>query len=213
MHATSPQDIHVRNVGSVGSHRDLRGPYKARIAVYGDSARLPFSRLARSPPVLCTSPGLLWIGPIRPSYPSPPLLSFLLPLSNYLLVSSPAGRSFFEKTTRARTRPTHSHKNSRSLPHPNRRYSSTFVCIFPSPGPHTRSPSANAISFLLFSNSRPYPLHVPNPTFSCHINPCLHISRVSASSIRLDLNLYLTSHSFSLISLLTPFLPLLTLYS
>jgi hypothetical protein len=36
-------------------------------------------------------------------HPSPPLplLSFLLPLSNYLLVSSPAGRSFFEKTTRA----------------------------------------------------------------------------------------------------------------
>jgi hypothetical protein len=64
-------------------------------------------------------------------FPLLPLLSFLLPPSNYSLVSSPAGRSFFEKTTRARTRPTHSHKKSRSLPHPNRRYSSTFVCIFP----------------------------------------------------------------------------------
>jgi hypothetical protein len=50
--------------------------------------------------------------------PLPPLLSFLLPLSNYSLVSSPAGRSFFEKTTRARTRPTHSHKKYRSLPIP-----------------------------------------------------------------------------------------------
>ena len=95
-----------------------------------------------------------------------PLLSFLLPLSNYLLVSSPAGRSFFEKTTRARTRPTHSHQKYRSLPHPNRRYSSTFVCISPSHCPHTRSSSANPLSFLLSSISHPYPPcvcpHVPN---------------------------------------------------
>lgn len=94
-------------------------------------------------------------------FPLLPLLPFLLPPSNYLLVSSPAGRSFFEKTTRARTRPTHSHKKSRSPPHPNRRYSSTFVCISPSPHPHTRSSSANPISFLKSSNPHPYPCMCP----------------------------------------------------
>jgi hypothetical protein len=67
-----------------------------------------------------------------------------------LLVSSPAGRSFFEKTTRARTRPTPLPQKSRSLPHPNRRYSSTFVCIFPSSHPHTRSPFAKCSLFVLF---------------------------------------------------------------
>jgi hypothetical protein len=191
--------------GSPGSQRGEDG-------CPGTQLSCLFFLACRSPPVLLHVPkdssgSDSFVHP----FPLLPLLSFLLPLSNYSLVSSPAGRSFFEKTTRARTRPTHSHQKYRSLPHPNRRYSSTFVCIFPSPRPHTRSPSANAISFLLSSNSRPYTVHVPNllpfPVISTY---CLHISRVSAYSIRVDLNSYLTSHPFCL-NLASSFLALLTL--
>lgn len=153
-----------RPEGRVGSHRALRGSRRGEeMGVSGASTErplflgLPFSACALARPQDSSGSDSF----VHP-FPLLPPLSFLLPPSNYSLVSSPAGRSFFEKTTRARTRPTHSHKKSRSLPHPNRRYSSTFVCIFPSPGSHTRSSSANAISFLLSSNSRPYPLHVPN---------------------------------------------------
>jgi hypothetical protein len=201
----------------VGSHRTVRGLSRRGM---GGSVRglnwLPsFSRLAVLR--LCSlarpqdsSGSDSFVHP----FPLLPLLPFLLPLSNYLLVSSPAGRSFFEKTTRARTRPTHSHKKSRSPPHPNRRYSSTFVCISPSPHPHTRSSSANTISFLKSSNSHPHPpLHVPNllpfPVIPTH---CLHISRIFTYSIRVVLNLYLTSHSFSL-NTISCFLALLTFSS
>ena len=111
---------------------------------------------------------------VHPS-PLPLLLSFLLPLSNYSLVSSPAGRSFFEKTTRARTRPTHSHKKYRSLPIPTGDTRPHSYVFSPRLVHTTHSiPSANPISFLLSSNSRPYPLHVPNllpfpviSTYSC----------------------------------------------
>jgi hypothetical protein len=85
----------------------------------------------------------LWIGPRSSILPSPPLPSPLFPPTPFsyiffascritLLVSSPAGRSFFEKTTRARTRPTPPFQKLKSLPHPNRRYSSSFVSIFTS---------------------------------------------------------------------------------
>lgn len=141
----------------VGSHRALRGPH-GRGGCPGHGCPASFSRLAVLRLCSCTSPGLLWIGLTRPSYPaSPPLLPFLLPLSNYLLVSSPAGRSFFEKTTRARTRPTPLSQNFRSLPHPNRRYSSTFVCVFLSPFPRTRFPSTNAPSCSLVQ----FPTFIP----------------------------------------------------
>jgi hypothetical protein len=122
-----------RPEGRVGSHRTLRGSRRGEeMGVSGASTEqplflgLPFSACALARPQDSSGSDSF----VHP-FPLLPLLSFLLPPSNYSLVSSPAGRSFFEKTTRARTRPTHSHKKSRSLPHPNRRYSSTFVCIFP----------------------------------------------------------------------------------
>ena len=114
----------------VGSHRDPRGHHR-RDRVSGARSTCLFFTACRSPPVLCTSPGLSGSDSLVRPIPPLPLLSFLLPLSNYLLVSSPAGRSFFEKTTRARTRPTPLSQKARSLPHPNRRYSSTFVCFSP----------------------------------------------------------------------------------
>jgi len=97
-------------------------------------------------------------------HPTPPLplLPFLLPLSNYLLVSSPAGRSFFEKTTRARTRPTPLSKISDLSPIPTgdtRPHSYVFPLAF----------STHLISLherlFLFSPSiyYLYPRHVPNP--------------------------------------------------
>jgi hypothetical protein len=93
-------------------------PYFTQYLTFCSVARRPKDRLR--------------IGHTRPSSPSlsPPLRIFsFFALSNYSLVSSPAGRSFFEKTTQARTRPTPHSQKLRSLTHPNRRYSSTFVSI------------------------------------------------------------------------------------
>lgn len=116
----------------------------------------------------------LWIGLIRPSYPSPfpflltpfpPFSYSSLPLSNYLLVSSPAGRSFFEKTTRARTTPTSQSQKLRSLPHPDRRHSSTFVSISPLLFHPTRSPSTGCAPLLFPLKSLP-PLLLAWPPLS-----------------------------------------------
>ncbi len=103
----------------LGSHRALRGPDEARIGVSGASTEVPlFLGLPFSACALARPQDSSGLDPFVHPFPLPPPLSFLLPLSNYSLVSSPAGRSFFEKTTRARTRPTHSHKKYRSLPIP-----------------------------------------------------------------------------------------------
>jgi hypothetical protein len=91
--------------------------------------------------------------PLRPPFSSPHSpFSYSFCLSRiYLLVSSPAGRSFFEKTTRARTTPTPHSQKLRSPPHPNRRHSSTFVSIFPLHFHPTRSPSANCVPLFFAS--------------------------------------------------------------
>ena len=166
----------------VGSHRALRGPDKARRGVRGLSTPASFSRLAVLHLCSCTSP-LDSSGSDSFVHPFPllPLLSFFLPLSNYLLVSSPAGRSFFEKTTRARTRPTLSHKKYRSLPHPNRRYSSTFVCIFPSIS------ICQCLFFTISFNFHPLSLHVPNLLPFPVIRPCLRLHILGFLSIPSEL--------------------------
>jgi hypothetical protein len=79
--------------GSPGSQRGEDG-------CPGTQLSCLFFLACRSPPVLLHVPkdssgSDSFVHP----FPLLPLLSFLLPLSNYSLVSSPAGRSFFEKTT------------------------------------------------------------------------------------------------------------------
>ena len=93
-----------------------------------------------------------WTSLVHPPPPSPLPSPYFLSLPvELLLVSSPAGRSFFEKTTQARTRPTPHSQKLRSLTHPNRRYSSTFVSIPTSVLQVSSSLSAN---FLLSTSVR-----------------------------------------------------------
>lgn len=76
--STQGRVVVVRNVGS-----DLIGLSGGRDearkgGVRGLNRAASFSWLAVLRLCSCTSPGLLWIGPIRPSFPSPPpsLISF-----------------------------------------------------------------------------------------------------------------------------------------
>jgi hypothetical protein len=152
-----------RPEGRVGSHRALRGSRRGEeMGVSGASTKqplflgLPFSACALARPQDSSGSDSF----VHP-FPLLLLLSFLLPLSNYSLVSSPAGRSFFEKTTRARTRPTHPQKIQISPP--SQQVILVHIRMYFSLARSTHSIFiCKCYSFLSSSNSRPYPLHVPN---------------------------------------------------
>jgi hypothetical protein len=198
----------VRMVGSdlIGI---LRGHYR-RDRVSGARLTCLFFTACRSPPVLLHVPRT----PLDRTHSSVlslslPLLSFLLPLSNYSLVSSPAGRSFFEKTTRARTRPTHSHKKYRSLPIPTgdtRPHSYVF-------SPRLVHTLDLHLQMLFLSSYLQIPALIPCmcPIYYLFLSspPIPPSLGFLSYSIRVDPNLYLTSHSFSL-NLSSSFLALLT---
>ncbi len=171
----------------------------SRAAVSGALSELPFSPLAVLR--LCSARPQDSSGSDSFVHPFPPLplLPFLLPLSNYLLVSSPAGRSFFEKTTRARTRPTPPTKNTDPSPIPTgdtRPHSYVFpLRLVYTLDLHLRILSPHYLS----SNSHLESRHVPVPNllpFPVLPIPACISSPFSSHSIQVDLDLFLTSRSF-----------------